>query len=314
MVFAAPPAPGVVESLGRRPGVLVTTHAPPLSHAALVEAAARAHVLVVLSSQRVDGEVFASGAGRLRAVVQASAGLDNIDREAAAAHDVHVVPVDPGNATAVAELTLLSLIALLRGVRSHWDRTERGEWADREALVDRELRGKTLGLVGLGRVGRRVAARAQAFETRVLAVDPYIPLEAFAARSAERAPSLHELLPQCDALSLHCPLTCETRGLISDAEFAALPRGAVFVNTARGAIVDSAALVRALDSGRLAGAAVDVFTQEPPSRGELIAHPQVLATPHLGGHTAESHLARVKNTIEALDLLLDELQQEEVRP
>lgn len=313
VAFAAPAAPEVVESIARRPGVTVQTHAP-LSHAELVAAAAGADVLVVYSWQPVDREVFQAGAGRLRAVVQASAGLDNIDEAAAGEAGVRVVPVDPGNATAVAELTLLSLIALLRGIRGHWDRTGAGQWADRETLKDRELRGKTLGLVGLGRVGSRVAARARAFEMHVLAVDPYIPLEAFNARSAERVGSLAELLPRCEALSLHCPLTSETRLMIGERELAALPAQAVLVNTARGGVVDETAVLRALDAGRLAGAAVDVFTREPPPTGGLRAHPKVLATPHLAGHSVESHQARTANAIDALGQLLDQLEREERAP
>lgn len=302
-MFAAPPDPGVAEPLCLRPDVRVEI-LDGVRGAELASAAARADILVVRSWQQVDAGVIAAGRGRLRAVVQASAGLDNIDAAAADENGVRVVGVDPGNATAVAELTLLSLLALFRRVRGHWDRTARGTWPDRDVLDDRELRGKALGLVGLGRVGRRVAVRARAFEMTVLAVDPYLSADEFPRRGAERVDTLAELLPRCAALSLHCPLTRETRHLIGAVEIAALPRGAYLVNTARGAVVDPSALVRALDDGHLAGAALDVFTAEPPPAG-LVDHERVLATPHLGGHTAESHDARARHTLAALLALLD---------
>ena len=221
-----------------------------------------------------------------------------------------MVAVDPGNATGVAELTLLALIALWRGLPAHWSATAGGRWPDRERLPDREIAGKTLGLVGLGRVGTRVSRRARACEMTVLAVDPYIPAETFPAAGALRVASLEELLPRCDALSLHCPLTDETRGMIGAAQLARLPEGALLVNTARGGIVDESALAAALDSGRLAGAALDVFEHEPVVVPGIASHPKVLATPHLAGHTVESHLARARNLAEALEALVVRLAPE----
>ncbi|HNX20698.1 MAG TPA: NAD(P)-dependent oxidoreductase, partial [Acidobacteriota bacterium] len=211
--FAAPPDPGVAEAIASVPGVEVVVH-PGLRGPELADAARGADVLIVRSWQRATREVLAAGAGRLAAVVQASAGLDNIDHDAAAELGVRVVGVDPGNATSVAELTLLSLLALFRNVRGYWAGGGVAAWPDRETLRDREIRRKTLGLVGLGRVGSRVARRAAAFEMRVLAYDPYLADADFAARGAERIRSLDEMLPLLDALSLHCPLTDETRGMI----------------------------------------------------------------------------------------------------
>ena len=304
--FAAPPDPGVAEAIASVPGVEVVVH-PGLRGPELAAAARGADVLIVRSWQRATREVLAAGAGRLAAVVQASAGLDNIDHDAAAELGVRVVGVDPGNATSVAELTLLSLLALFRNVRGYWAGGGVAAWPDRETLRDREIRRKTLGLVGLGRVGSRVARRAAAFEMRVLAYDPYLADADFAARGAERIRSLDEMLPLLDALSLHCPLTDETRGMIDARRLDLLPRGAVVVNTARGAVLDLPAVVRALDAGRLHGAAIDVWPEEPPPAGAAAPrHPKILPTPHLAGHTAESHRERAENMIAALGRLAAE--------
>jgi D-3-phosphoglycerate dehydrogenase len=303
---ASPADAGLAPALARVPGVRFVEH-PPLSGPALAAAAAAADVLVTRAWQRIDGAVLEAGDGRLRAVVQGSAGLDNIDLEGAARRGIEVVAVDPGNATGVAELTLLSLIALWRGLPAHWAATARGSWPDRERLPDLEIAGKTLGLVGLGRVGSRVSRRARACEMKVLAVDPYIPQRAFDEAGAQRVATLDELLARCDALSLHCPLTAETRGMVGAAELSRLRAGAILVNTARGGIVDEAALAAALDDGRLAGAALDVFEREPVAVPGIASHPRVLATPHLAGHTVESHRARARNLAEALDALVARL-------
>jgi D-3-phosphoglycerate dehydrogenase len=147
----------------------------------------------------------------------------------------------------------------------------------------------------------------------VLAVDPYIPSEAFAERGACRVASLRDMLPRCAALSVHCPLTGETRGMLGEAELELLPFGAVLVNTARGSILDEDALLRALDSGRVSGAALDVYPVEPPPPGGVLAHPRVLPTAHIGGHSIESHGARAESTIGALGMLVDELLGERGR-
>jgi D-3-phosphoglycerate dehydrogenase len=296
-------------ALARHPGVRFVEH-PPLAGPALAAAAAEADVLVTRAWQRVDRSVLEAGDGRPRVIVQGSAGLDNIDHEAASRMGVEVIAVDPGNATGVAELTLLSLIALWRGLPAHWNATARGTWPDRERLPDREIAGKTLGLVGLGRVGTRVSRRARACEMTVLAVDPYIPERNFGEVGAERVVSLEELLPRCDALSLHCPLTAETRGMIGAAQLDRLPAGSLLINTARGGIVDEAALAAALDTGRVAGAALDVFEREPVVVPGIAAHPRVLATPHLAGHTVESHRARARNLLEALDEVVARMASE----
>ncbi len=292
IIFTAPADEGVAEAISRLERVAVEEHAA-LGPEGLLEAARRADILVTRSFQRVSRAVLEAGAAKgLQAVVQASAGLDNIDAFAAAEFGIDIEAVDPGNAVSVAELVLLSLLALVRHACAHWQATSQGVWPERDRLLDHELRGKRLGLVGLGRTGSQVARRASAFEMELWAHDPYLAPEVFSRLGVRRARSLPELLARLDALSLHCPLTDETRGLIGSTELALLPRGAILVNASRGEILDERALAVALDEGRLAGAALDVFSTEPPGRRSIVSHPRVLATPHLGGHTVESHLAR----------------------
>ncbi|MDH3284466.1 MAG: hypothetical protein OEQ13_06965 [Acidobacteriota bacterium] len=303
VVFAASSDPGVADEVRRGTGVMVEEHSF-LSGRQLAEVAGRADVLVTRSSHRVDEDLLRAGRPRLRAVVQASAGSDNIDVEAAARLGVELVIVDPGNATSVAELTMLSLLAMARSIDARWRTTSAGRWPDRECIEDRELAGKTLGLVGIGRVGSRVAMRASSFELEVLACDPYVETRRFEELGVERVGDLDDMLPRLDALSLHCPLTRETDGMIDEDRLGRLPRGALLVNTARGRIVDEAALARALDTGRLGGAALDVFREEPASPGGLSAHPKVHATPHVAGHTVESHARRRENLVTALTSLV----------
>lgn len=309
ITFTAPADPGVADRVRQRTGARVEEH-DPLGRDELLAAAASSHVLVPRSFQSIDADLLAAGGrGCLRAVVQASAGLDNVDHEAAARFGVQVVAVDPGNAVAVAELTLLSMLALHRDVPGHWDRTRRGRWPARDRVDDPELRGRRLGIVGLGRVGSRVARRAAAFEMSVLAVDPYIPEVRFGECGVQRLHRLEELLEASDVLSLHCPLTAETRGMIDRPALERLPAGAFLVNTARGGIVDEQALLWALESGGLAGAALDVFREEPPASDGVLGHPRVLPTPHIGGHTRDSHRARGDNLVEALCALAPQLEE-----
>lgn len=307
IVFTAPADAGVAEAVLGDPRVEGCEH-EALEGKDLVAAACCCDVLVPRSFQTIDRQLLATASvAGLRVVVQASAGLDNIDQEAAEVLGVEVLAVDPGNAVSVAELTLLSLLALFRAIRSHWERTPQPHWPIRDRLTDHEIRGKRLGLVGLGRTGSQVAVRAAAFGMDVRAVDPYISSERFSRFGVRRADSLAALLADCDALSIHCPLTDETRGMIGAEALAQLPVGAVLINAARGSIVDEAALRAALDGGSISGAALDVYEVEPPQAGSLVSHPRVLATPHLGGHTVESHRARGENLREALLQLIGRL-------
>jgi D-3-phosphoglycerate dehydrogenase / 2-oxoglutarate reductase len=256
--------------------------------AALRAAVAQADGLIVRSETRVTSDLL-DAAPRLRVVGRAGAGVDTIDVSAATARGIVVVNAPGGNAVAAAEHTLALMLALARQVTRADAAMKRGEWA-RSQFVGTELADKTLGLVGLGRVGTEVARRARGLDMRVIVYDPYVP-EEHVRRSGFEAADLDQLLAQAEFVSLHVPLTELTRGLLSRERLAQLPRGAYVVNCARGGLLDEAALVEALDAGHLAGAAVDVFATEPPAPDDpLPRHPRVVATPHLGASTVEAQV------------------------
>lgn len=226
--------------------------------------------------------------GRLRCIGRAGVGVDNVDMDEATRLGVAVINAPAGNTVAVAELFFGGVLALLRNL-GRADRSMReGRW-DRSALTGTELKGKTLGIVGLGRIGGEVARRAQAFGMTLTAFDPYASDEQFHRLRTERAPTLEALLAGAGVVTVHTPLNNETRGMIGAEQLAALADGAVLVNMARGGIIDEAALLTELDKGRLRGAVLDVYSAEPlegehPFRGR----PDVILTPHLGASTLES--------------------------
>jgi D-3-phosphoglycerate dehydrogenase / 2-oxoglutarate reductase len=243
--------------------------------------------LVVRSQTRVDGELLAAGEPRLGVVGVASVGIDRIDVEAATRAGVMVVNAPTGNTIAAAEHTLALMLALLRHVPTADESVRAGEW-ERGRFTGRELRGKTLGIIGLGKIGKAVARRATGFEMRVLANDPYLTEEQAAEHGAKLV-GLAELLHRADVITVHTPLTPETRGLIGRGQLEAAKPGAFVLNVARGGIVDERALADALASGHVAGAAVDVYSSEPmASDNPLRAAPNLVLTPHLGASTAEA--------------------------
>jgi D-3-phosphoglycerate dehydrogenase / 2-oxoglutarate reductase len=247
---------------------------------------AEAEALLVRSETRVTAELLDT-APKLRVIGRAGAGVDTIDVEAATRRGIVVVNTPGGNAIAAAEHTLALIFALARRVSAADAALKRGEWA-RGAYVGTELSGKTLGLIGLGRVGAEVARRALGLDMRVLVYDPYVPDE-HARRSGLDPVDLDPLLEAADFVSLHVPLTEATRGILNRQRLGHMRKGAFLVNCARGGLVDQTALLEALDSGRLAGAGVDVFEQEPVASDDPIAHhPRVVATPHLGASTVEA--------------------------
>src|SRR5918994_5153756 len=217
--------------------------------------------LVVRSQARVDGELLAAAAPRLSVVGVASVGVDRIDVEAATRAGVMVVNAPTGNTIAAAEHTMALMLALLRHVPDADSSVRGGEW-ERARYTGQELRGKTLGIIGLGKIGKAVARRATGFEMRVVASDPYLTDEQ-AAEAGARLVGLAELLHRSDVITVHTPLTSQTRGLLGSAQLEATKPGAFVLNVARGGIVDEVALADALASGQVAGAAVDVFSTEP---------------------------------------------------
>jgi D-3-phosphoglycerate dehydrogenase len=243
-------------------------------------------------------------APKLRWVARAGAGIDNIDAAAARERGIGVLNVPGANAVAVAELVFGLLLGLFRQIPAADGSLKRGEW-DKSRFKGRELRGKTLGIVGLGQIGRAVAQRAMAFQMTCVGHDPRIDDEAIRDFDVEPL-SLADLLPRAQILTLHVPLSPETRGMIGAREIERMPRGSVLVNAARGGLVDEAAVLAALESGHLGGAVFDVFAEEPPQGSKLPGHPHVVATPHLGAATVEAQEAVGE---EIVRLLLGKLKE-----
>jgi D-3-phosphoglycerate dehydrogenase len=243
--------------------------------------------LVVRSQTRVDAPLLSAAAPRLSVVGVASVGIDRIDVEAATRAGVMIVNAPTGNTIAAAEHTMALMLALLRHVPAADASIRRGEW-ERGRYTGRELRGKTLGIIGMGKIGRAVARRAASFEMRVIASDPYLTEDQVAEANA-RLVGLPELLLRSDVISVHTPLTPQTRGLLGRAQLEATKPGAFVLNVARGGIVDEAALAEALVSGHLRGAAVDVYASEPMAPDNpLRSAPNAVLTPHLGASTEEA--------------------------
>jgi D-3-phosphoglycerate dehydrogenase len=259
-----------------------------LDHAGLVAAVPGFEALIVRSQLQVDREVIAAGAA-LRVVGRAGVGLDNIDVDAAKARGLIVLNAPDGNTIAAAEHTLALLLAVARRIPAADASTRAGEWA-RSRFAGLELHGRTLGIVGLGRIGLAVAQRAAAFGMHLLGYDPYVSPEVARARGIEPR-DLPNLLAAADVVTLHVPLGPETTHLLDAAAIATLKPGAIVLNVARGGIVDEAALAKALRDGRVGGAAIDVYEREPPTGSPLLAAPNVVLTPHIAASTAEAQVA-----------------------
>src|ERR1700722_4591061 len=252
---------------------------------ALAAELATADGLVVRSATKVTAELLEQ-APKLRVVGRAGVGVDNIDVEAATHRGILVMNTPGGNAVSVAEHTFALMLAMARSVRKSNASIHAGRW-EKSGAAGTELRGKTLGLVGLGRVGTEVARRARGLEMKVLAHDPYVTPAA--AREVEvELVTLDELLKRADVISLHTSLSPATEKMFGAAVFAKMKRGTRLVNCARGELIDEAALAEALRSGQLAGAAVDTFAQEPPTNSPLLGLANLIATPHIAGSTAEA--------------------------
>ena len=236
----------------------------------------------------VADAVIIAGLERCRVIGSYGAGYDQIDVGAAAARGITVVHVPDYGVDEVSDHAMALMLACARGLGVLAPATRRGEWDYRQTGPLHRLRGRTLGIVGLGRIGRRVADKARGFGLRVVASDPYVAPGVFAAHGAEPRP-LDRLLAESDFVTVHALLSAETRGLLSAAAIARMKPGAYLINAARGPIVDERALLDALDSGRLAGAGLDVLAVEPPALDHpLLRHPRVIATPHSAWYTEEA--------------------------
>jgi D-3-phosphoglycerate dehydrogenase / 2-oxoglutarate reductase len=260
---------------------------PGLDEDALAAAVADAEALVIRSGAKVTAKVI-SAASKLKVIGRAGVGVDNVDLEAATERGIVVMNTPDGNTVAAAEHTFGLLLALSRNIPVAHNSLKEGKW-ERSKFVGTELDGKTIGIVGLGRIGMNVARYAQAFRMKVIAFDPFIAQE-----RAEEADivlvSQEELFTRADFITLHTPVTEKTRGMVNEKMLSLMQPGARLINCARGALVDENALAQILKDGKIAGAALDVFSSEPPDCPDLIGSDRVLATPHLGASTKEAQI------------------------
>jgi D-3-phosphoglycerate dehydrogenase len=246
---------------------------------------AEADALIVRSATTVDRALI-EASPRLRVIARAGTGVDNVDVEAATERGILVMNAPGANSVSVAEHAIALMLALSRGVAAADGAMKRGVW-DKKKLVGAELRGKTLGIVGLGRIGQEVALRARVFGMSLVAHDPFISEQVAAALDIKLA-SLDELCAESDYITLHVPSTAETRHLFDRQRFEKCKAGVRIVNTARGELIDEEALADAIESGAVAGAGLDVFEKEPPGESRLVKLRQVVATPHIAASTLEA--------------------------
>jgi len=264
--------------------------------------------LIVRSETKVTASLM-DAAPRLAVIGRAGVGVDNIDVPAATERGVYVVNAPLGNIVAAAEHTIALALALLRKIPEADRSVRAGEWT-RSKLIGRELRGKTLGLIGIGRVGSEVARRAAAFEMKVIAHDPFAT-EASARAAGAQLVDLDELFERADVISLHTPLTDKTRGLLNKTTLTKMKRTAILVNASRGEVVDATALADALAAGTIAGAALDVYSPEPLAADSPLRNaPHTVLTPHIAGSTSE---AQVNVAVDVVRQVLDILDGKPAR-
>ncbi|MFC1641948.1 phosphoglycerate dehydrogenase [Myxococcota bacterium] len=258
---------------------------PGLSEAELADAIGVYEGLIIRSASKVTARVL-EAAVNLKVIGRAGIGVDNVDVPAASRRGIIVMNTPTGNAVTTAEHALALLFAVARRI-GRADRTmKEGKW-EKSKLEGRELSGKTLGIIGLGNIGRIVADRAQGLRMNVAAYDPLITAER-ATELGVALVSLDELFSRADAITIHTPLTAETRSLVNDDTIAKMKKGVLLINAARGGVYDEAAVLRGLESGHVGGAGFDVYLQEPPGLTDLVKHPNAVVTPHLGASTEEA--------------------------
>ena len=275
-------SPATVEALGPDFDVRIVdgTDRP-----ALLEALRSAQAILVRSATKVDEEAIAA-APHLKVIARAGVGLDNVDIKAATAAGVMVVNAPTSNIISAAELTIGHILSLSRYIPQAHSALAQGQWK-RSSFTGTEIFEKTIGIIGLGRIGALIAARMQAFDTKIVAFDPYVT-SARAQQLGVQLLSLDELLEQSDFITIHMPKTPETTGMISTEQLARMKSTAYIVNVARGGLIDEDALHHALVNNVIAGAGLDVFVNEPPTGSPLLGLPNIVVTPHLGASTDEA--------------------------
>jgi D-3-phosphoglycerate dehydrogenase len=242
--------------------------------------------ILIRSATKMTAELIAKGE-RLRVIGRAGVGVDNVDVEAATKRGIVVANAPESNVVTAAEHTMALLLALARNIPQAYVSLTGGKW-ERSKFSGVELYEKTLGILGFGRIGQLVAQRARGFGMRVLAFDPFVSAERYRELGIEKAESPDDIYAQADFITIHLPKTPETEGFLNADAFAKMRDGVRVLNVARGGLVDEGALKDALESGKVGGAALDVFKEEPMTENELFAHPKVVVTPHLGASTAEA--------------------------
>lgn len=287
----------------------VLVNKPGLSEDELAAIAGEHDAMIVRSGVQVTAKVLANP-GRLRVIARAGVGVDNIDLDAATAAGILVMNSAEASTLTTAEHAFALMMALARHIGPAYREMAGGGW-DRSRFTGTQLHGKTLGLVGLGRIGRTVAERAMAFGMTVVGFDPFINAESIMDGSVKMYPSFNEMVKHVDAVSFHVPLNEETQNMLGREAFAVCRKGLLVVNAARGGVVDESALIEALESGQCGGAALDVFSEEPPAKDSpLRTHPKILCTPHLGASTKEGQKAV---SLSAAEQVLEYLRGQGVR-
>ena len=279
-----------------------------ITREALLAAVPNADALVIRSAHKIDAEVL-HGAPRLKIIARAGVGVDNVDIPLATELGIVVVNTPDGNTISTAEHTFGLMLALARHIPQAHASMNVGKW-DRKSFSGVELRGKTLGVVGFGRIGRAVAKRALAFEMTVIAHDPYLTTD-LAADLGVKLVSLDELFHTSDFITLHAMLTAENHEMINRESLARMKRGVRIIDAARGALINEADLAEALQSGQVAGAALDVYAEEPPKPDNPLLHlPNVVHTPHLAASTED---AQITVSVDAAKLVVDALLRDDVK-
>lgn len=273
-----------------------------LSQDDLIAQIGEADALIIRSGVKITPEVFAA-APNLKAIARAGVGVDNIDLDAATQHKVIVMNTPGGNTISTAEHTFGLMLALARHTPQGNSSLKAGRW-DRKKYVGVELKGKTLGVLGFGRIGQAIASRAIAFEMDVIAYDPFLDDTVFSGLNVERV-ELDELYTRADFITLHVPATEDTKGMINNESIAKMKEGVRIVNAARGALINDVDLALGIQSGKVAGVALDVYAEEPPSADHpLLGFDNVINTPHLAASTTD---AQITVAVEAAELIADAL-------
>lgn len=280
---------------------LEVDYKPGITPEELLSAVGEYDALVVRSRTKVGKDVIAA-AKRLKIIGRAGVGIDNIDVDEANKQGIRVERSPPGPSTAVAELVMGLMIGLVRNIPLADKSMKEGMWI-KKSFMGSELSGKTLGIVGLGRIGSKVAKRAKAFEMNVIAFTPY-PDESLLKELGVKTVSLSDLLKSAYFVTLHVPLTTDTHHMIGEKELRMMKRSAYLINTSRGPVVDNAALAKALREGWIAGAALDCYEVEPPVDATIVSMPNVVCTPHIGAQTLEAQRA---NAIIIAEKIVDAL-------